>query len=302
MKQSFLIVVILLSLAPYAPSQTSKKSRESAKLRESFISATRDYIASLEKLRTSYLKSLTRAEEGLERSRSLYSRNLISRGQLDVEYRAVEESKAKIAEVDVRIANAKKQLRNVLGGADPEWRGNEVQIPKKQLERCSLTAEQSPEVRGLKLGQSYELRPRMAGSSAGMSSRDDDMTKPADEVGRRSESIDNYSDRSERFKGVDRVELSYLDDSLASIEVIYSSDVEWQSSAHFAAAVANQLKLPNQGWVDEYGKARLTCEGFLVEATALSHPRLKIEIPGLQSEIQRRRDTLEQKKRVEFKP
>lgn len=102
--------------------------------------------------------------------------------------------------------------------------------PKPRLNKCILTIEQSPEVRGLKLGQPYEALTNLGNDGA----------RPLDsgenEVGLRRVYLVNYLDRSDRLKGIDRVTLQYLEGSLVSFEMQYDYKVKWQSDAHFAAA------------------------------------------------------------------
>jgi hypothetical protein len=172
------------------------------------------------------------------------------------------------------------------------------QTPNKQTANvCALTVEQSPEVRGLKLGQDYEVLRSL--SSKGLQYRN----RGADDIGITRLYLTPILDRDmEMMKGVGHIELIYLDGKLSSFEIDYDSDVMWHSDAHFAAAIAEQLKLPTSGWVDKYGTASLQCAGFVVEAEAFSNGKLKIETSNLQQEITKRRAERDQKKRVEFKP
>lgn len=178
-----------------------------------------------------------------------------------------------------------------------------VAAQKQPLKPCTLTLEQAPEVRGLKLGQRPGL---LAGFfpdsySGGIREFKDDI-KP-DEVGLYRKLITNRRlEPPDNLKGVSFIRLSYLDESLASIEITYSSDVKWQSASHFASAIAEQLRLPTDGWVDRIGNPRLECQAFFIEATNSLGGRLLIERTNLRREISTRRAVYEQKKRVEFKP
>jgi hypothetical protein len=163
------------------------------------------------------------------------------------------------------------------------------------IKPCALTLQQSPEVRGLKLGQRYEDRPRFAGFVGGP-----DYDEP-DDVGLRTVHISNYGDRSERFQGITRLTLKYLDDSLAAFEIHYSPEVKWESDAHFAAAIAEQLHLPATGWVNKY-RPTLLCVGFIVKAEGRFGAALTIERSDLEDEIATRNANRERKKRIEFKP
>jgi hypothetical protein len=98
--------------------------------------------------------------------------------------------------------------------------------------------------------------------------------------------------------------LTYLDDRLVSIKVYFDESVRWQSSRHFAAAVAEQLQLPTKGWLDPV-MPRLTCTGFFVQVFVFTSPRtsmLLIEEANLELEIQKRKATEEQKRRADVQP
>lgn len=173
----------------------------------------------------------------------------------------------------------------------------------QQVGKCSLRTEQSPEVRGLKLGQSPNLLGGIFPDQYhGGLIEFRDAVKP-DNLGLYKKIIVNrYSGSEGNLKGVDFIRLSYLDSALASIEITYSPSVQWESAAHFAAALAQQLKLPTTGWVDRIGNIRLDCQGFFVETRNSRGGRLLIEKDNLQTEIASRKAASERKKRVEFKP
>ena len=175
-----------------------------------------------------------------------------------------------------------------------------------ELKKCPLTVEQSPTVRGLKLGQSpSEIRTLFAVEG------NEDLTRIAldldrrpDETGVREQLISSsmLGLRSDKLKGTRNISIRYLDERLASFQIAYDGNVKWQSSAHFAAAIAEQLHLPTEGWQDTGVALRLTCQGFYVETTAFASSQLKIERTDLDAEIALRRAQLEQRKRAEFKP
>ncbi len=158
-----------------------------------------------------------------------------------------------------------------------------------------MTAEESPEVRGLKLGQSYEV----------LKTRDSytRLAATPDEIGLLTTHIFKREVDDAMTRGVDLISLKYLDGKLASIQIRYSRDVRWESDAHFAAAIAEQLSLPTNGWQSLQGLPVLNCNGFFIKAgNASLGGRLHIERTDLESEIIKRKAALEQKKRTEFKP
>lgn len=175
---------------------------------------------------------------------------------------------------------------------------------KTTVESCALTIEKAPEVRGMRLGQDRSALQAVFGDEYGtLIKRIQFLDLRTDDIGRRIVRIINSAlYKSETLKGTRALTLTYLDDRLESISIHYDDSVTWQSSAHFAEAIAEQLQLPRTGWADEV-VPRLTCEGFFVEVFAGgSSATLRIESTKFESEIAKRKASLEQKKRAEFKP
>lgn len=176
---------------------------------------------------------------------------------------------------------------------------------KPQPSGCSIKLEQSPTVRGLKLGQPLNAVQKLFEKDS-----DDEASlldirmglRPTNDIGVREQTVYGYGMvDSERLQGVSRIELECLDNVLASFTVHYDSSVRWQSQAHFAAAIAEQLQLPSSGWED-YRSPRLKCEGFIVKTSYYGLAALTIEHSDLRTEVSKRRAEREQMKRVEFKP
>lgn len=168
--------------------------------------------------------------------------------------------------------------------------------------KCELDISQAPEVRGLKLDQPSAKLRELFGDDGSSFSRKYLLDRDPDELGKSTVLLSSILFRSERLKGISDMTLTYLDDRLASIHIYYDPEVKWQSSAHFAAAIADQLKLPAQGWVNRTAP-RLECQGFFVEVYAESLlPRLRIERTDLTAELDRRSNENERKKRANFKP
>jgi hypothetical protein len=170
-----------------------------------------------------------------------------------------------------------------------------VSAQKQPAKPCLLTLEQSPEIRGLKLGQTPSDVDKVLRREPHV------LSLKADEIGERQESLTRYSlqDR-ELLKGISILGLNYLDDQLSVIRVFYDSSVRWESNLHFTSAIADSLHLPTDGWSKSEVGVRLACTGFSVE-TYLSQ-WLIIRRSGYSEEVARRKAAIEQKKRVEFKP
>jgi hypothetical protein len=93
---------------------------ELTKLRQEFIDATKDYKASLEKLRASYEKSVVKSEEELNKSKELFTAGLISKKAVEAAEADVAQKKDKVAEVNRRMEGADSQIADTLLEADAE--------------------------------------------------------------------------------------------------------------------------------------------------------------------------------------
>jgi hypothetical protein len=98
----------------------TKPVDELAKLREDFIKATNDYKANLEKLRASYDKSVSKAQDSLKNSQELFAAGLISKKALEASEAELAKAKDKVAEVDGRLAGADSQIADTLLEAEAE--------------------------------------------------------------------------------------------------------------------------------------------------------------------------------------
>src|SRR6266511_1342370 len=98
--------------APQTKSTQTRPADELARLREEFIKATKDYKASLEKLRETYDKDVRRAEDELTKSRELFAAGLISRKTLEAGEAQVAQAKDKVAEVERRMGDRKSTRLN----------------------------------------------------------------------------------------------------------------------------------------------------------------------------------------------
>jgi hypothetical protein len=103
-----------------AKAKTPKPGDELARLREEFVKATKDYQASLEKLRALYEKSIPKTEAELLKSQELFAAGLISKKELDASEAQVVLAKGKVAEVNRQLASADTQIADTLLEANAE--------------------------------------------------------------------------------------------------------------------------------------------------------------------------------------
>ena len=113
-----LIVAAASSIDVFAQRKTKKKpapapATELAKLREEFVTKTREAKASLAKLLPYQEAEVKRAEEKLEQSRKLFAEGLIPRAQLEQSERALTEAKSEVAKTQRDMANADAQAAGI---------------------------------------------------------------------------------------------------------------------------------------------------------------------------------------------
>jgi hypothetical protein len=132
--RKLVVALVWLSLAvvfvtPSVSGQTKRRaSRTQAKkekplneldrLRDAFIKATNEYKTSLEKLRASYEKDVTKAEAKLSTSKDLFAQGLVSKSEVATAEGSVTEAKAKVNETTQRMATADAQVASILLEAD----------------------------------------------------------------------------------------------------------------------------------------------------------------------------------------
>lgn len=165
-------LVVLLALPVSVPGQRVRKSKaapvtsaeiaalrnsyiqsrmERAHLREEFVQASKDYKASLEKLRASYDKDVRKAEEELIRSRETIAAGMVSPKAVEAAEAQVAQAKDKVAEVDRRLANADSQVAETLSPLPPiptdKELAREIRASRRQTPNCTswtVTLRQTP--------------------------------------------------------------------------------------------------------------------------------------------------------------
>ena len=150
MKILLTLVAALFLLPSSALTQSKTSSRVPAEviaLRNEYIDATKEYIASLGKLEQSYEKSAIKAEAELVKSKELYEAGLIGPNTVPAAEREVKSTQAKVVEVQKRIESAKQQLAEIPSDAELERQYRKTVSQRKQSRQGScrnwiLTASQ----------------------------------------------------------------------------------------------------------------------------------------------------------------
>lgn len=168
-----------------------------------------------------------------------------------------------------------------------------------QKSACTMKADQSPEVRGFKLGQTVEQIRAKFPKNFWLDLGDD----PEGPTIVLLEAKDFSGD--EAYQGLEGVTLRFLDKKVASLTVKYSRGTKWDSQEEFNNVVTQNLKLPTTGWKGRYSLT-LTCEDFTVETSAglsgIAGASIQIKLRDLEQEMERRKLQKEADRRKVFKP
>ncbi len=323
--QTIFALVSLLLCIGIAQSQNKNTNAESALLRRKrleLIKAVEDSKASLAQLLVYREASLRAAIKERDQFKELVEQHLASPERIKESEQRIINAKIEIDKVresmkaaDAQLAHIKETLgdenskdKSAAFNEDPleELQRLVLTAEKQPAQACALKLNQAPEVRGFHFGQSYQdIVDRLGQAVANFRYGID---KP-DEVGLRSVTLQGTELKfrarqaeAERFKDIGDVELKFLDDHLASVKITYDSDVTWRNNLEFTAAVADGLKLPTQGWRGN-DPTLLNCEGFTVITTSRGlWSTLTLKARGLEAELERRRQNIDNNKRRTFKP
>ena len=172
---------------------------------------------------------------------------------------------------------------------------------------CKLKLSQSPAIRGIRLGMTFDqVLAQIPGSEA-----DSNLLAglSRDYFGSRNATVTpgNYANAKEKFAGISSINLSFLDGRLLSFNVRYNGP-EWRSSEQFVARVAEVLNLPGVGaW-----KARINntlavgCDGFEISVQTFggsdSYIGIKDTTIDFGKVVQDRVEVPKEKARRSFKP
>lgn len=102
------------AVTPKTKTPPPQTETELSKLRDSYIKATKEYKASLEKLVKLYEASARKAEEKVTQSRKLLAEGLISRKDVELSEAALADANLKVLGAQQQIASADTQIAQVL--------------------------------------------------------------------------------------------------------------------------------------------------------------------------------------------
>jgi len=179
-----------------------------------------------------------------------------------------------------------------------------------QTSDCKLTVDDAPEIRGLKLRMAKKdviaLYPAISleRDYSGNSIPITPGTFGESSVRFHTIIYGIYDKRgAEKLRGVDRVELRFLDGRLSHIEIHYDDSTTWDSVDSFARKIGDTMGLPPVWQEARNAEERfIECQGFRVTASLLSRPSISFSDSVVPQIIKQRQKEEEQKARESFKP
>jgi len=173
--------------------------------------------------------------------------------------------------------------------------------------QCSLTPEQSPEIRGVRLGMSADklmaVFPEEAHRTAVENAVKD--SKKADSYGfARVNLFAGSPEANPRFSGVAIITVELLDERITSFYVNYRGP-EWKNVDQFIAKLSEAFHLPTvEHWRPEPGASlkSLTCDGFVIQAYAGNSSGVFVKGTTALQVVNDHREAVKEKERQAFKP
>ncbi len=187
---------------------------------------------------------------------------------------------------------------------------------------CTMTGDQLPEIRGLRLGMSVgDLLAAVPEESSknSIQKATSDARKP-DAYGFGRATFNSNTGVNPQFSGVSSISIELVDEHVTSFRVDYARGTPWKSADQFVNRLSDQFHLPSaEHWkrVDmigrpykdsskiDYGVRTLTCSGFTVLATTNNGndgSAVIVQNPKAEKIVKNREESAKEKVRQAFKP
>jgi hypothetical protein len=171
---------------------------------------------------------------------------------------------------------------------------------------CSLTRDQSPEIRGIRLGMSTEQLKNLFPQEETRRRIVDAVNAAKQDENYGAGRLDLPLDRTDsRWKGVNYLSLRLVDERVTGISISYVGP-EWKTVDQFVAKLSEGFRLPGSAWEISRGtSALLNCDGFRVQAHAASgSTESSVHVVDLKAPevVEERREAAKEKVRQAFRP
>lgn len=173
--------------------------------------------------------------------------------------------------------------------------------------KCTLTREQSPEIRGIRLGMSAEQLRRLFPESNNQQTITDAIAN--------AKKVESYGESrltlqpdprtpNPRFAGVNFISVELLDERVTRFSVQYVGP-EWNNVQEFVAKLSEGLKLPTGFSEGNDSYSNLKCDGFKIDAyvnRGSTQSSVYVVDTVSPQVVEDRREAAREKSRRTFKP
>lgn len=154
---------------------------------------------------------------------------------------------------------------------------------------CTLTVDKAPELRGLRLGMTLgeikSLAPDIKVNDQGFGQTYTSL------------SGEQLKADATRFKGINSISFSLVDERVVGFSIDYGDSVRWESTSQFVSKVSEALRLP-AAWEGDDTKT-MSCVGFKIVARPNN---IGVGMSNAYDIVQRRRAEDAERRRQGFKP
>jgi hypothetical protein len=188
---------------------------------------------------------------------------------------------------------------------------------------CTMTADQLPEIRGLRLGMTVAdvsaAFPEDSSKNAVQKAVND--AKKPDAYGFGAATLFSGPESNPKFDGLQSISLQLVDERVSMFRVDYARGTTWKSADQFVNKLSDAFHLPAaERWKRvnlfgnpyetesanvDYGVRLLTCNGFTVLATINNgngSSAILVKNPTAEQVVDDRREATKEKARQAFKP
>lgn len=171
---------------------------------------------------------------------------------------------------------------------------------------CTLTPEQAPEIRGLRLGMSAEQLLTLFPDEANRRRIIDavSVSKQPELYGVGNLDLAGSEKDNPRFAGVNYISIRLLDERVTSFHIGYKP-VEWKSVDQFVTKLSEGLRLPKLPWERGNQSSVVTCKGFRLEAYAFQSSGesvVRVIDTSVNQIVEARKEVEKEKARQAFRP
>ncbi len=174
--------------------------------------------------------------------------------------------------------------------------------------RCTLTREQAPQVRDIRLGMPVAQLLDLFPEDSNRRSITDAIkeSKRVDKFGlARFDLRPDNQVANPRLAGVNSITVEMIDERVTAFHVAYAGP-EWKSVDQFVAKLSDSLRLPGSSWEStSESQQSLNCDGFRVQAFAPEgsiQSSVLVQDTSAHRVVEDRRETAKEKVRQAFRP